>query len=86
MLFLSLVAGIVLIPSFSFAWGPLTHMYLGSEIFSYAPLIPAGIFGLHKKHRQDFLYGNLMADSIIGKKYLPKDKCSHSWSVGLKLP
>lgn len=85
MFFVLLVAGIVFIPSFSFAWGPLTHMYLGSEIFSYAPLIPAGIFGLLKKHRQDFLYGNLMADSIIGKKYLPEEKCSHSWGVGLKL-
>ena len=58
MYFVFLAAGIVLIPSFSFAWGPLTHMYLGSEIFSYAPLIPAGLFALLKKHRQDFLYGN----------------------------
>ena len=68
-----------------FAWGPLTHVYLGSELFSYGPLIPAGIFALMKKYRQDFLYGNLMADSIIGKKYLPEDKSSHCWDVGLKL-
>lgn len=85
MFFVLFIFGVVLIPSVSFAWGPLTHMYLGNEIFAYAPLIPAGIFGLLKKHRQDFLYGNLMADSIIGKKYLPEDKCSHSWFVGLKL-
>lgn len=85
MFFTVFIAGIVLIPSVSFAWGPLTHMYLGSEIFSFAPLIPAGIFALLKKHRQDFLYGNLMADTIIGKKYLPEDKSSHSWDVGLRL-
>lgn len=79
------VLGFTLVPSLSFAWGPLTHMYLGNELFSYGPLIPAGIYTLIKKYRHDFLYGNLMADSIIGKKYLPEDKSSHSWEVALRL-
>lgn len=82
---LLLIFGFTLIPSFSFAWGPLTHMYLGNEIFAYAPLIPAGIFSLIRQYRQDYLYGNLMADTIIGKQYLPDEKSSHSWEVGLKL-
>jgi len=60
-------------------------MYLGNQLLNCAPLIPAGILALLKKHRQDFLYGNLMADIILGKKYLPDDKSSHSWDVGLKL-
>lgn len=85
MIFLFAFLGFLLIPSFAFAWGPMTHMYLGSEMYSYAPLIPAGIMTLLKKYRQDFLYGNLMADMILGKKYLPDDKSSHSWDVGLKL-
>ncbi len=80
-----LIIGYSLVPSSAFAWGPLTHMYLGNEIFAYGPLIPAGIYALIKKYRQDFLYGNLMADSIIGKKYLPDDKSSHSWEVALRL-
>jgi len=80
-----LAAGFVLIPSFAFAWGPMTHMYLGNELLSCATLLPAGIHALLKKHKQDFLYGNLMADMILGKKYLPDEKSSHSWDVGLKL-
>ena len=80
-----IAAGFILIPSFAFAWGPMTHIYLGNELLSYASLIPAGIFALLRKHKQDFLYGNLMADMILGKKYLPDDKSSHSWDVGLKL-
>lgn len=80
-----LVLGFTLVPSLSFAWGPMTHMYLGNEIFTYASLIPAGIFSLLRQYRQDYLYGNLMADSILGKQYLPDDKSSHSWDVGLKL-
>jgi Zinc dependent phospholipase C len=85
MFFVALVAGFILIPSFAFAWGPMTHMYLGNEVLSCASLLPAGIFALLKKHKQDFLYGNLMADMILGKKYLPDDKSSHSWDVGLNL-
>lgn len=85
MFFLVLLAGFILVPSIVFAWGPLTHMYLGSQILSCAPLIPAGILALIKKHKQDFLYGNIMADTILGKKYLPDDKSSHSWEVAFKL-
>ncbi len=85
MYFVLLVVGFLLVPSFAFAWGPLTHMYLGNELLSYTSLIPAGILALLRKHKQDFLYGNLMADIILGKKYLPEDKSSHSWDVGLKL-
>jgi len=85
MYFILLLFGLIFIPSFAFAWGPMTHMYLGNELLSCAPLIPAGILALLKKHKQDFLYGNLMADMILGKKYLPDDRSSHSWDVGLKL-
>ena len=60
-------------------------MYLGNEVLSCASLLPAGIYALISKHKQDFLYGNLMADMILGKKYLPDDQSSHSWDVGLKL-
>lgn len=79
------VIGFILVPSFAFAWGPMTHMYLANEIYSYAPLIPAGILAVIKKYKQDFLYGNLMADMILGKKYLPEDKSSHSWDVAFNL-
>lgn len=85
MAFILLFIGLLLIPDVVFAWGPLTHIYLGSEIYSYAPLIPAGIMSLLRRYRQDFIYGNLMADMILGKKYLPEDKSSHSWEVGLNL-
>jgi hypothetical protein len=85
MLLILFLTGFILVPSFAFAWGPLTHMYLANEIYSYAPLIPAGILAVIKKYRQDFLYGNLMADIILVKKYLPEDKSSHSWEVAFNL-
>ncbi len=75
----------ILSPSAAFAWGPLTHIYLGNEIFSFTALIPPVVMDIIRRHREDFLYGNLIADIILGKKYLPDDKNSHSWETGLKL-
>ncbi len=80
-----LILSFLFIPSVVFAWGPLTHVYLGNEIFSLASLLPASVYAVIRKYRHDFLYGNLMADIIIGKKFLPKDKNPHSWDVGLSL-
>jgi hypothetical protein len=76
---------IVCIPSVAFAWGPLTHIYLGNELISLGALIPAGLLEIIRRHRKDFLYGNIMADIIVGKKYLPKHKNSHSWDVAFDL-
>ncbi len=80
-----LIAYFLLIPSVAHAWGPLTHMYLGTEICYFAPLLPASVAALIRKYRQDFLYGNLMADMVLGKKYLPLKKNSHSWEVAAGL-
>lgn len=80
-----LVLGFLLVPAAAFAWGPLTHIFLGNELFSLSPLLPAGLYRIISKYRKDFLYGNLMADIILGKKYLPDEKNSHSWDVAFSL-
>jgi len=80
-----MIIAFMCIPAAAFAWGPLTHIYLGNELFSLSPLLPAGLFEIIRRHRKDFLYGNLMADIIIGKKYLPDSKSSHSWEVAFSL-
>ncbi len=80
-----MILAFLLIPAAAFAWGPLTHMYLGNELYSLSPLLPAGLLEVLRRYRKDFLYGNLMADIIIGKKYLPDNKSSHSWDVAFSL-
>jgi hypothetical protein len=73
------------IPDTAYAWGPLTHIYLGNELFSLWSLLPAGLFEIIRRYRKDYVYGNLIADIIIGKKYLPDNKSSHSWEVAFAL-
>jgi hypothetical protein len=75
----------LLIPSYAFAWGPLTHVYLGSEIFYLGSVLPVAVYKLLRRYRQDYLYGNLMADMILAKKYLPSQKNPHSWDMSLEL-
>jgi hypothetical protein len=82
---LLLILSFLLIPAVAFAWGPLTHIYLGSELYSLGALLPAGLLEIIRRYRKDFLYGTLMADIIIGKKYMPEDKSSHSWDVAFDL-
>ncbi len=82
---LLLLLGFLLVPVNALAWGPLTHIYLGSEILSLAPVLPAALYGLLRRYKEDYLYGNLMADIILGKKFLPYNRNSHSWDVAFKL-
>jgi hypothetical protein len=79
------IISFLLVPAFASAWGPLTHIYLGNELFSLGALVPAGVLEIIRRYRKDFLYGNIMADIIIGKKYLPDETSSHSWEVGFDL-
>lgn len=75
----------VLAPATLYAWGPLTHVYLGTEVFYFASLLPAGLYSLLKRHRQDFLYGNIMADTVLAKKYMPQEDHSHNWNSAFDL-
>ncbi|NOX20999.1 MAG: zinc dependent phospholipase C family protein [Nitrospirae bacterium] len=82
---IGLIFLILFVPKDALAWGPLTHLYLGNEIFNYAALIPPNLFEILSRYKDDFLYGNLMADIIFGKKYIMEYKNPHSWDVAFEL-
>jgi len=74
------------IPSIADAWGPLTHVSLGCQLIDLGPaIIPAGIYGILKKYKNDYLYGNLSADIIFGRRFQVCEANSHSWEVAWKL-
>lgn len=82
---LLIILSFLLLPTLALAWGPLTHIYLGNELYSLASLLPAGIYEIIRRYRKDFIYGNIMADIIVGKKYLPAHKNSHNWDFAFDL-
>jgi hypothetical protein len=80
-----MIISFLLVPSAAFAWGPLTHIYLGNELYAFGSLLPAGIWEIIRRYKKDFIYGNVMADIIIGKTYLPSKKSSHNWAVAFDM-
>ncbi len=86
MMILVFLLSILFIPSVADAWAPLTHVYLGYQVLDFgAALIPAGIYTLLRKYRNDFLYGNLSADIILGRRFQGIEKNSHNWDIAWKL-
>jgi hypothetical protein len=86
MFYVALILSILLIPSLADAWGPLTHLYLGYQLIDIgSALLPAGIYAILKKYRNDFLYGNLSADIIFGKRFQVFHKNTHGWDIAWKL-
>ncbi|MBI5051113.1 MAG: zinc dependent phospholipase C family protein [Nitrospirae bacterium] len=86
MLIIACFITILFIPSIAEAWGPLTHVYLGHQIIDLgAAIVPAGIYSLIKRHKKDFLYGNLSADIILGRKFQLSEKNSHNWDIAWKI-
>ena len=74
------------IPSIADAWGPLTHVSLGCQLIDLGPaIIPAGIYAILNKYKNDYLYGNLSADIILGRSFQGYEANSHSWNVAWEL-
>ncbi|MBC8414086.1 MAG: zinc dependent phospholipase C family protein [Nitrospira sp.] len=86
MFVISLILSFLLIPAVADAWGPLTHVYLGYQILDLgASLIPLGIYSIINNYRNDFLYGNLSADIILGRRFQGLEKSSHNWEVAWRI-
>jgi hypothetical protein len=80
--FLLAVAAIVLLPDSAWAWGPATHVYLGTEVLRSLTLLPPAVAALLRAYPKDFLYGSVAADISLAKKYVPEGRHCHHWHIG----
>jgi len=80
-LLLALVA-LVLFPDRAWAWGPATHVYLGTGVLDSLQLLPTVVRALLSAYPHDFLYGSVAADISLAKKYVPEGRHCHHWHVG----
>ena len=79
------VALFVLWPASAWAWGPAAHIDFASEALRYLALAVPFLRRLLLAHPDAFLYGNFLADNVVGKNRAPEPLHAHSWSVGRKL-
>ncbi|MCK4846446.1 MAG: zinc dependent phospholipase C family protein [Deltaproteobacteria bacterium] len=76
---------ILILPKEASAWGPATHLDLGSALIKDLALVSPVIAALIKKYASDFLYGNISADIVVAKNLTHELKHCHNWSFGFKL-
>lgn len=67
------------------AWGGVTHFYFGTTVLTNLDLVTAEIANIIGEYPYDFLYGMVLADIIVGKKYADWEEHSHNWKVGFSL-
>jgi len=73
---------LVLTPDPAWAWGPATHVYIGSAVLNSLFLLPPAVRALISAHPADFLYGSVAADISLAKKYVPEGRHCHNWHIG----
>lgn len=71
-----------LLPTEAWAWGPATHVYLGTAVLESLHLLPASVRALLAAYPYDFLYGSVAADISLAKKYVPVGRHCHRWNIG----
>ncbi len=73
---------LVVLPEPAAAFGPATHVFLGSRLLETLALLPESIASLLHAYPQSFLYGSVAADISFAKKYVPAGRHCHFWHVG----
>lgn len=80
-----LVLVVLVDPGEALAWGPVTHVTLGNSVLSSAGTLGPYLEGILKSFPADYLYGTIIADMNVGKKFTMFAKLVHNWRVGLDI-
>jgi len=82
----ALTVACLLLPEAAWAWGPGTHLKYAEIVINNLHLLPASLADMIARHPACYLYGNLIADLILGKKYnIEAHEHSHNWQNILRL-
>jgi hypothetical protein len=83
--FAALALAILAIPSDAQAWGPLAHLNFSAQALNAAALAPASLRHLLQDFGNEFLYGSLAADIVVGKNMARYLYHCHNWRVGFNV-
>lgn len=74
------------IPESTWAWAPGTHLKFAEVVLTNRHLLDAGLASLLAAHSALFMYGNIIADLILGKDVgIEYKQHSHNWDVARAL-
>lgn len=76
---------VLISPDLAWAWGPATHVGLGSSILNNLALLPASVALLLGRQRMAYLYGSIAADIVFAKRLSRVKQFCHHWSTAFRL-
>ncbi len=81
----TLALAILAWPSDAQAWAPLAHLNFSAQALASMGPVSATLRSLLTEYGNEFLYGSLAADIVVGKNLARfKDHC-HNWRVGFNV-
>jgi hypothetical protein len=82
---LSVLLGVLFFPADALAWGPVAHIDFSVQILAGVAALTPALQRLIRRRRDEFIYGSLAADAVIGKNLAGRQTHCHSWQVALSL-
>ncbi len=83
---LATLAIVILVwPSDAQAWGPLAHLSFSAQALQNLALVQSPIRTLLQDFGNEFLYGSLAADIVVGKNMARYLYHCHNWRVGFNV-
>ncbi len=80
------VAVVVLVwPSHAYAWGPLAHLSFSAQALQNLGVVQSPVRALLQDFGNEFLYGSLAADIVVGKNMARYLYHCHNWRVGFNV-
>jgi hypothetical protein len=80
-----LAAAILAFPSDAQAWGPLAHLNFSAQALASLGSVQPGLRGILSDFGNEFLYGSLAADIVVGKNMARYLYHCHNWRVGFNV-
>jgi zinc dependent phospholipase C len=80
-----LAVAAVLWPDPALAWGPAAHLDYGLFVLREAGLLAPALRGLLLHYSDDYLYGCVAADIVVGKNFAKTAYHCHTWHNGMRL-
>lgn len=81
----ALSLAVLLVPSEAQAWGPLAHLSFSAQALSGLGQVQPSLRQLLQDFGNEFLYGSLAADIVVGKNMARYVYHCHNWRVGFNL-
>lgn len=76
---------ILLVPAAAQAWGPLAHLNFSAQALASLHGVQPGLRAILQDFANEFLYGSLAADIVVGKNMTRYLYHCHNWRVGFNV-